>query len=317
MHFQISTFVSGLSLIVYKCCQYSVDNHRAPLLPPNQFRYIDSRTDIVVDDAKNARSLYQRYRQFHSNRYNRRKFVDGALYTSLFEQCADIIYPIAGVVIKLDVLLLNTKERTNVTIYYDDNIVHTELLAMTDMGEALSSYADNTRRCNNFDGGKMNVIGSGKKGDGTYGMYNLSNCTEDIKKATMGVTSIVKQYYEGIGLSKEVLEMNNHRLHGQMDNKKFFNSTIVQSQNLINAAHNDVDDKTISIATWTEKNVGTAAHWYFLLPNVTRNGSKGIAIKISNGVTIVWDGRTIFHCSTVGDIGKGNNVYGTYFGGKS
>ena len=310
-------FVTAAKIVTFQCSQFAVENERSPLLPPNHFRYIDSRTDFTIDNPNNARTLYQRYRQFNSNRYNRRKYVNGALYTSLFDDCADIIYPTAGLVIKLDVLLLNTTERTTITILYDDNTVQTELLAMTDMGEALTSYADNTCRCNHFDGGKMNVIGSGKKGDGTYGMYNLSNCTEDIKKATMGVTSSVKEYYEGIGLSKEVLEMNNHRLHGQMDNKKFFNSTIVQSQNLINAAHNDVDDKTISIATWTEKNVGTAAHWYFLLPNVTRNGSKGIAIKISNGVTIVWDGRTILHCSTVGDIGKGNNVYGTYFGGKS
>ena len=96
----------------------------------------------------------------------------------------------------------------------------------------------------------------------------------------MAVTSIVKGYYEEIGFSQEMNEMNNQRLHGQMNDKNFFTSAIVQSQNLVNAAHYDVDDKTMSIATWTELDIGKAINWYFILPNVTRDGHKGIAINI-------------------------------------
>ena len=48
----------------------------------------------------------------------------------------------------------------------------------------------------------------------------------------------------------------------------------------------------------------------------TRDGCKGTTIKLSNGVTIAWDGKTIFHCSTVGDFGMANNVYGTFLVGK-
>ena len=86
----------------------------------------------------------------------------------------------------------------------------------------------------------------------------------------------------------------------------------MQSQTLVNATHYDVDDKTISIATWTELDIGKATKWYFILPNVTRDGCKGIAINLSNGMTIVWDGQTIFHCLTVGDVGMANNLYGTF-----
>ena len=313
----VKTSTSAVRVKEINCTQYAIEDDRTPLLPPNQFRYIDSRTDITVDNSDDARSLYQRYRLFNSNRYNRRKFVNGALYTSLFPECTDILCPTSGEVIKLDVLLQNRIDRTTITIHYDGNVKRSELLAMTDMGESMSSYGNNTSRGTNFDGGKMNIVGSGKKGNGSYGTYNLSNISKNIEIATMAVTSIVKGYYEEIGFSQEMNEMNNQRLHGQMNDKNFFTSAIVQSQNLVNAAHYDVDDKTMSIATWTELDIGKAINWYFILPNVTRDGHKGIAIKLRNGVTIAWDGRTIFHCSTVGDVGMANNVYGTFFGGKT
>ena len=112
------------------------------------------------------------------------------------------------------------------------------------------------------------------------------------------------------------MAMDQNRVHGQFNDEIFFTSSIIQSHNLSNAAHYDVDDKTRSISTWTELNPGQAKGWYFILPNTTRDGSKGIAIRLNHGVTIGWDGRKIYHCSMIDKIGMDNSLYGTFFGVK-
>ena len=85
----------------------------------------------------------------------------------------------------------------------------------------------------------------------------------------------------------------------------------MQSEDLMNAGHYDIDDSTCSITTWTERNIGEANGWYFIMPNVSREGRKGTAVALCHGVTIRREGRKIFHCSTIINKGAQNNVYGT------
>ena len=166
-----------------------------------------------------------------------------------------------------------------------------------------------------MDKGKMHVIGKGKKGNGSVGIYKLTNHSEEVQAATLLVTSLAPNYYTTMGYSKNVIGMKEKCRHGYMNNTCFV-SSIVQSQDLINAAHIDINDKSESISTWTEKCVGTAKDWYFVMPNTTRDGKSAIIIALRHGVTIKWDGRSIMHCSTVNIIGGSNHVYGTYFGSK-
>ena len=97
---------------------------------------------------------------------------------------------------------------------------------------------------------------------------------------------------------------------------KFFVSSIIQSRNLSNAAHIDPEDLGLSISTFTESRIGSAREWYFVFPNSTRDGKKAIVIALRHGVSIRWDGRKLFHCSTVLNEAACDNVYGTYFGTK-
>ena len=92
-----------------------------------------------------------------------------------------------------------------------------------------------------------------------------------------------------------------------------FVSSIVASCNLINSAHVDINEATQSIVMWTDDNVVDTEHWYFILPNVTRDGKKAIIINIQDGMTIEWDATVIFHCSTNKRFNTNYNVYGTYF----
>ena len=89
-------------------------------------------------------------------------------------------------------------------------------------------------------------------------------------------------------------------------------SRIAQSGNLIHSMHFDVNDTSQCIATFTEHKVGEASGWYFILPNVTIDGKRGIAIKLHHKVTIAWDRRVIWHCSSVSDVKPDNSVHGTF-----
>ena len=121
----------------------------------------------------------------------------------------------------------------------------------------------------------------------------------------------MKNYYEKLNLSDQIKEIDESKPHENMDCNAYFASSLVQSNNLINAGHYDIDDISCSIKIWTETNIGNADGWYFLMPNTTRDGKKGIAVALSHGVTISWDVHKIFHCSTVKNSTLGNTANGT------
>ncbi len=94
------------------------------------------------------------------------------------------------------------------------------------------------------------------------------------------------------------------------------------SINLANSSHYDVNDASQGFTIWTEDNPGTTEDWYFVLPNMkgkfpgTDRDYKGIAIKLSDGVLIGWDGRLIRHGTSMAGSRVGN-IYGTFFAPKT
>ena len=182
---------------------------------------------------------------------------------------------------------------------------------MNELGDALCKYPDNTSRSRTNDKGKMHVVGRGRMGNGAVGTYKLTHISTDVTAVTLKVMSNLKTYYENMYLADDVKEIHNNALHGQMNCTGFFASSVVQSEDLTNAGHYDIDDSTCSITTWTERKIGQANGWYFIMPNTSRDGLKGTAVALSHGFTIRWEGRNIFHCLTFFNKGAQNNVYGT------
>jgi hypothetical protein len=94
------------------------------------------------------------------------------------------------------------------------------------------------------------------------------------------------------------------------------------SINLANSSHYDVNDASQGFTIWTEDHPSSTQDWYFVLPNMkgkfpgTDRDYNGIAIKLSDGVLIGWDGRLIRHgTSMVGS--RVGNIYGTFFAPKT
>lgn len=98
-------------------------------------------------------------------------------------------------------------------------------------------------------------------------------------------------------------------------------TTMDLSVNLANASHYDVNDASQGFSIWTEDEPGTTEDWYFLLPNVygqipgTKKTYNGLAIRLTHGVLVCWDGRVVRHCTSM--MNRKSNVYGTFFASKS
>jgi hypothetical protein len=98
--------------------------------------------------------------------------------------------------------------------------------------------------------------------------------------------------------------------------------TLDLSVNLSSASHYDVNDASQGFSIWTEDEPGTTKNWYFVLPNLVGTFPdsdceyKGIAIKLSHGVLVSWDGRLIRHCTSVKTRHAGN-FFGTFFAAKT
>ena len=93
-----------------------------------------------------------------------------------------------------------------------------------------------------------------------------------------------------------MIEQRVHELHDSMDGS--FVSSIVVSCNLINSSHVDVDDETKTLLTWFSLSSDDTDIWYFVLPTITRDGTRAIIIKIVPGLTLEFDSTKIRHCST-------------------
>ena len=296
--------------------QFQHNHIEAPLIPPNKFLHVDRRTPVFPETSDDARHLYQTYSKHSLNRNIKMKFVDGALYTSLFNDCVEILHPKPGCMISINVCLLDSGEISQVVITYDIHVGCKYLMSLNKLGIYMSKMKGNTFRSSLKDDGKMSVIGCGKKGNGSVGTYKLTNESEDIHSATTDITDLAGQYNNNIGSRQVMDDISSNSSYGFFQTNKFFASSIVPSEDLVNAGHCDVNDSSKCIATWTELKIWHASCWYFIMTNVTLDGVRGLAVALHHGVSIKWDGRKNFHCSSVGHLGVDNHVYGSFFGSK-
>jgi hypothetical protein len=102
----------------------------------------------------------------------------------------------------------------------------------------------------------------------------------------------------------------------------FLGHTMDLSVDLANASHFDVNDGSQGFSIWTEHYPGGNKTWYFVLPKLhgkfpdSEKEYQGVAIKLSHGVLISWDGRVVRHCTSVRDDPNGD-VCGTFFAAKT
>ena len=142
--------------------------------------------------------------------------------------------------------------------------------------------------------------------------------TDDIRKAMRNICErlqpICKKYFpneyetiiNGSRYDKDKLyEMGGREFY--MGQQMYF------TRDYINSSHIDFADQSPTIAFWVEENVGEAEDWNFVYPNVRINEHDGLMVKLQTGLMMAFQGDIIRHCSTVGELGNNNHVYGMAF----
>ena len=285
------------------------------MLPPNQFVTPDKSTRFTVDNVTDARWQYQTRMQMHEHKYKRRKYIDGAHYTDIFYDQAEVIDIMPGNSIDI-IIRLEDGHTTTVSAFVDEDPHCKHLTNCYSIAKKLSESSANTYRKTTMDKGDMHIVGVGPKGDGSKGIYKLTNC-DGVHDLLKQLTLTAEIYYRSHHLSHLIDEMRSNKKESNVWSMQgCFVSSITTSHNFINAAHVDVDDKHPCIVTWTRDENMDIEFWYFILPNVTTDGKRAIVYKIKHGLTISFDARKVMHCSTWKSKVKCNNVYGTFFGNK-
>ena len=304
---------------VLACEQESHDSESAPLLPPDR---IHLSKDISVEgkprstsfsSASHARTEYKKLLMEKSSCRRRRKFVFGAIHEKLFPGFCEV-----NPLIRDFDLVVKTEHRTSTTIQIrritpDEGVEKDRMLNEgVLLGRTLSGVG-NARGAKVGDLGAMHAIGY--RCAATKEVYVTSKETADQVKV---VSSLMREWMEDnmSSVLKNLLEVDSSL---NVSNSLACmpvgpGSRMMVSINLANAAHLDVNDTSMSVALWLEEKPGQSTNWYFVLPNLSHDGSNGVVVRLYHGVVISWDAKTIFHCTTKTNVGPDNRVYGCMWG---
>jgi hypothetical protein len=283
-------------------------NNRSPLLPADQLKEVSFEMQ-----AEEARHLNNFYKEEPKSKRRKRGFIHGALYHNLFAGYYEIDPQATG---DVDIVVNDQKTKSTTTVMVRLVRQEEELLtAIIELGVCMP--AKGTCRRDVGDIGEMYGLGYRSKAKGVlYKQTRDGRTAGAMKQVSDGVVRYMSQHYEGVLADIKKAEKGGApapALH-EMGGLNGPGGTIMLSRNLGNSAHYDFADRSHSFAIWVEKIFGQAGNWYFILPNVSVNGSKGAVIRLRHGTAISWDGRKIRHCTSVTDVGEGNDVFGCMFG---
>jgi hypothetical protein len=124
--------------------QLCSNSDTTPLLSPNRLIHHDGKTVIYSDNNEEGQSLVNWYMSKYGNRYNKKKIVEGALYTRIFMYFADVIQPKPGCNIELKVLISDTGKSTSLYIICDVNITNSYPTSLNKLGMILMNEKPNT-----------------------------------------------------------------------------------------------------------------------------------------------------------------------------
>lgn len=311
----------------YPCIQLSPNLRGTPILPPNSM-VLKSR--VNPKEYKNpyfARRYYNIAMKRIENKRKHRKYFKGCKYTNIYFDLAEEIDTrrfggLLDLNIKYDaenVTKLKIRDLSHETYFMkslsDFNKSEEEIESEKGKGTNKSKGRDGSG-----DDGDMLLFGYRKK-ETLYASTrdNEYDSEKMLLMSTKARETLDKYFPEEV---KDILSSDSKqgiKTIDAMGGENGVGAYTIVSRDLVNAPHLDVYDRTKSITVFNEKNKGRAVDWYFVLPNtIAKYGShkKAIIIKLFHGCTLSWDGRKIFHCTGLKEVGENNIVYGNFWAGK-
>ena len=302
------------------CARQVPDSHpEAPLLPPNEIANEDVQDGlkpgmVKYNNLQDARTMYNAYKMQKHSKFKRRKYCKGSKFSELLGNDYLLLDNVVGD-IEVDV---ETTDATGKKVTVKSLIKIRDILSVpetqdTDLAQSLFDLSTtlipdkgNCRR-NVGDEGEMYALGIRRENE-TYAPTKK-------RLAQIGTVSYMVSRWMKRNLPdlfQEIEDAEKAKGNRPSPLKHGPGVTLVCTKNLANAPHVDPHDTSRSVTFWVQD--GNAGFWYFIFPNVTVNGKKGLVVKLRNGIVIEWDGRIIRHCTAKPSVSKYTHVFAFFFG---
>ena len=321
---------------VHKTCQLTDED--GPALPPD---FVHGKDLSTRYDYNRLTGLYRcAYCTSNSARRGCRHYARGFLHKNIDPKTTYVIDPTKGAEMDLhvDVLIRHGNEKAAL---HRQSVVQIRYLPVVVGKGCESLLQDINNHCNlvkqnsssgaragKGDLGKMHPIGSRIDTSGNKVRYRTSSDASSVRllsKAVVAASKLASVTIPGVLRVAQDLENDASMtalagMDGDGDTC-CVTHTMDLSVNLSNSSHYDVNDACQGFTIWTEEKPGTTGGWYFVLPNMvgtfpdSNREYNGIAIKLTHGVLVSWDGRLIRHGTSV--MNRQGNVFGTFFAAKT
>jgi carnitine O-acetyltransferase len=183
-----------------------------------------------------------------------------------------------------------------------ESAAHNKLLlkALVSLVEALPRQGNARRhRC---EGGQMFALG---KRTPTSEVYAPTTNPEIATKMSGFSRKAARQMRLSMRHAFDDIRINSSYHHTkEMGGLIGAGTAIYPTKNFASSAHIDPRDTSLTWCVWAH--TGSAPDdWFFVFPDVSIGGSKGVAFKLAHGTMMSWDGRLVRHCTSI-STSKGN-----------
>ena len=304
-----------------------------PLLPP------DCIGDNIINKIQDRRTFYRAlFEKSGSNKIGCRRYVTGALYRSIRGSSAYILNPRSEErrFHAFQTTILDSNKRPVGQSYIVVSYVSSSEKLYHDFASVANLYVSdknvsscgNSRR-NTGDNGQMSGYGI------TFHRYQQqlksipismdnTSLNNNIGQLCSTVGTRIQQHYPGIlPLFTSLRKQADIDVPQDLGGTDGFCSNIAVSVDLENSSHVDINDASVCFVVFSETMPHTTKNWFFIFPDVLlkRDGRtyNGLVIELSHGVTILFDGRVIRHCTSkhecaFGPDGTIGHTVGWFFG---
>ena len=287
---------------------HSIQFHDAdddtPLLPPDYFG-----TNIFTG-VRNRRLFYRAlFERSHSNKVRCRRYVPEALYQNLHDSTAYVHDPRSKerMIYAFQTTILDANKRptgqSNIVVSFlksSNNLYQDLSLASNEVVRDTTLSSRGNARRNAGDYGQMNGYGvmfdRYKRTNKCISLPDNKKLKDYVKSVCLGVAELADQQYPGVrSLFQSLREQSGITIPEEFGGVNGFSSNIAISVDLENASHVDVNDASVCIVTFAETTPHSTTDWYFVFPDtllrVNGHSYNGLVIKLTHGITILFDGR--------------------------
>jgi hypothetical protein len=310
-------------LVTFAAEQCADSDDDSPRMPPSNFvaaehlKEGDDRVICEIDEIDKARRLAAELKGGKRYRLTRRKYFFGALYDKLFpvSRVIDLSDPSEGSCDRVDIVV-TLADGTESVVRIGTALDESEMLgAIVGLCHVLPAIGN--ARKQSGDQGEMHALGcrniDSKGGVVVYVQTTKTKIAAAMTKASSAIGVYMKNQWRGIYDEIQNAEKAKPALE-VMGGISGPGRSMMVSKNLANSTHLDIKDKSRSFGIWVERSPGQAKNWFFVMPDVSIDGSNGVVIRLFHGAVIIWDGRAIRHCSSTPEPGAVNDVYGCMLG---